>query len=712
MSREVFALDIGTRKVMGLVALQREDMLEILDAEMIEHASRPMLDGQIHGIEEVARSVRAIKQALESRLGRTLRQVGVAVAGRNLQTFRSRVCRNFETAREITAEMVKDMELEAVDSLHARQGVDLSRYYCVGYSPVGYELDGNRIFQLAGHSGRSISADLLVTCLPRIVLDSIFSVLKRTGLEAVNITLEPIAAMEAIVPGPMRNLNLVLVDVGAGTSDVAVSRNGMVCAYGMVCEAGDEITEHIAGQLLVEFPVAEQLKRQASSCREIAYEDIWGRKQRMDCARVQELTLQPVQRLAAAVARLSLELNAGAPQAVIMVGGGSQSYGLSRELARGLSLPEDKVGIRLPRQIADVRDRTGLLSGPEAVTPIGIARMTSQAKGLRFISLEVNGARVHLLDFHQRKDILGALTASGVLENNHLYPRPGLSLTVQVAGEFKIVKGTLGETARILRNGRQVLSLAEKVEPQDKLEFYPAVAGQDARARVRDVVNVAAVRLIFNGRTLELLPPVLMNGQRVRLDTEVTDRAVLETVALSARDVLCAAGVACDSLIERPMRISVNGASRQMAQRNFSLTVNGRQAGLDAPVEAFDELLFDPESPGRLTVKDVVELPPGMETLTVNVDGRDVQMSVHTAGVLLNGLPAGPDAEVCDGSRIEVRRAPERTVMLSEIFKYVTIDVDKILGKRMRILVNDTPAGFTTNLNEGSRVRILFEERD
>ena len=57
MENEIFALDIGTRKVMGIVAKQTGDYLEIVDSEVLEHSQRAMLDGQIHNIEEVARIV-------------------------------------------------------------------------------------------------------------------------------------------------------------------------------------------------------------------------------------------------------------------------------------------------------------------------------------------------------------------------------------------------------------------------------------------------------------------------------------------------------------------------------------------------------------------------------------------------------------------------------------------------------------------------------
>lgn len=60
------------------------------------------------------------------------------------------------------------------------------------------------------------------------------------------LTLEPIAAIQVLIPKSMRRLNVALVDIGAGTSDIAITNEGTVTAYGMVPKAGDEITESVS----------------------------------------------------------------------------------------------------------------------------------------------------------------------------------------------------------------------------------------------------------------------------------------------------------------------------------------------------------------------------------------------------------------------------------------------------------------------------------
>lgn len=134
--KEIFALDIGTRKVMGIIARQAEEQLEILDVDIMEHISRPMFDGQIHSIEEVVKTVKKIKENLESRLHKKLNKVGVAVAGRNLVTFKEKITRELPAEAELDYQLVRDLELEAVEKIIADADSHLSQFHCVGYSPV------------------------------------------------------------------------------------------------------------------------------------------------------------------------------------------------------------------------------------------------------------------------------------------------------------------------------------------------------------------------------------------------------------------------------------------------------------------------------------------------------------------------------------------------------------------------------------------------
>ena len=126
-------------------------------------------------------------------------------------------------------------------------GPEEQRFFLVGYTPTQFWLDHYPLTTLLGHTGQHLEAAVVATFLPSEVVDSLYAVMQKAGLEVASMTLEPIAALNAAIPADLRLLNLALVDIGAGTSDIAVCRDGSVVGYTMATVAGDEITEADAG---------------------------------------------------------------------------------------------------------------------------------------------------------------------------------------------------------------------------------------------------------------------------------------------------------------------------------------------------------------------------------------------------------------------------------------------------------------------------------
>src|SRR5699024_11262364 len=95
-----------------------------------------------------------------------------------------------------------------------------------------YALDGEMIGSLIDQSGRQASVEVIATFLPKVVIDSLLSALNHAQLSVEALTLEPIAAIHILIPESMRRLNVALVDIGAGTSDIALRRYGRDVASG------------------------------------------------------------------------------------------------------------------------------------------------------------------------------------------------------------------------------------------------------------------------------------------------------------------------------------------------------------------------------------------------------------------------------------------------------------------------------------------------
>lgn len=134
-------------------------------------------------------------------------------------------------------------------------------------------------------------------------------------------TLEPIAAINVLIPASMRRLNVALVDIGAGTSDIAITSEGTVTAYGMVPSAGDAITEAVSDEYLLDFHEAERVKRELNTSQIIRFKDILGYEKSVS-KEAAAASIQPAaSRLAKLIKEEILSLNSGKPpKAVMLIG--------------------------------------------------------------------------------------------------------------------------------------------------------------------------------------------------------------------------------------------------------------------------------------------------------------------------------------------------------------------------------------------------------
>ena len=196
----VFALDIGTRSVVGVVGRTVGDRLKILGIEMEEHKSRAMMDGQIDNIQQVADLARIVTERLERQLEVHLEKVCVAAAGRALRTQSGTFALELPGGQAITPEQISQLETGAVSAAEAALQMDEEnrrQFFLVGYTVAQYRLDRYPLSTLLGHGGKTMEADVVATFLPGEVVESLYAAMHLAGLQVASMTLEPIAAMNA-----------------------------------------------------------------------------------------------------------------------------------------------------------------------------------------------------------------------------------------------------------------------------------------------------------------------------------------------------------------------------------------------------------------------------------------------------------------------------------------------------------------------------------
>ena len=212
----LFAMDIGTRSVIGLACIQENGMLRVLCAESEEYKKRAVVDGQIEDIAETAKTAAVVKKRLESRLGFRLDSVYIAAAGRVLKTQRGSWEAELEgdsVDRRFLAKLESGAIKAARDSLFPEGGDESQmNFFCVGHAVTKFRLDGYEMSTILGHSGNVAGVEVIATFLPRGVVEGLYAAMRAVGLTVAGLTLEPIAAMNAVIPPDIRKLNLAMVD--------------------------------------------------------------------------------------------------------------------------------------------------------------------------------------------------------------------------------------------------------------------------------------------------------------------------------------------------------------------------------------------------------------------------------------------------------------------------------------------------------------------
>ncbi len=475
----VFGLDIGTRSIVGTVGYKKDQCFYVVAQTGKEHQTRAMLDGQIHDIEKVADTIREVKENLEKTLGRPLKKVCIAAAGRVLKTLEIHSTMDLAEEKNILAEDIYQLHSLATEDAYKKflnEEAGNSRFYCVGSSVIRYYQNEYPILNLLNHKAKKIGIDLIATFLPDEVVDGLYKAVEMADLEVENLTLEPIAAIQLAIPEKFRLLNIALVDVGAGTSDISITNDGTIIAFGMIPLAGDSLTEDIARHCMVDFNTAEIIKRQADDHETISYEDIMGMTQTISKKEVEELLRGAVDQMTDLVAKKIKELNGNkSVGAVFVVGGGGKIPGYTDSLSEKLSIAKERVALRGKEVMQNIIfEHTDLKQDSLLVTPIGIC-LNFYEESNNFIYVNFNDERMKLYDNKKLTVMDAALQTE--FPSSGFFPKSGKELNFSVNGKKRMIRGMMGEPCIITVNGK-IGNLHTPIGRDDIITVKESTAGE------------------------------------------------------------------------------------------------------------------------------------------------------------------------------------------------------------------------------------------
>jgi len=702
----LFALDIGTRSIVGLVGEKTDSGVRILGGVRQEHTTRAMLDGQIHDVPEVAKVIRSVKLKLEKDFG-PLRQVAVAAAGRALSTLNASAELDVHNRGYLTAQEERTLELTAIQSAQKQLATsrvvnDPASYYCVGHSIVKFSLDGTPMKTLVGQRGHKASVEIISTFLPRQVIDSLQAAVLHAGLEIGTLTLEPIAAINVLIPPTMRHLNLVLVDVGAGTSDVAVTRGGSVVGYGMVPVAGDEITEEISGQYLLDFKVAETLKRRmGKNVKHLNYVDILGIKHSKTPAELVQGIAPVVTELAQAIASQIMLLNNSTPQAILLVGGGALTPLLPEILAQIMDMPKDRVAVRRPDAIEDLEDITAEFCTPDAVTPLGILKIAG-AETLNFLNVVLNEQPLRLFNLGGLT-VGDALLAAGI-DARSLAGRPGLGLTLNINGDRLFIPGSYGQAGQLTVNGKSA-NFSDPVGEGDVIVVEKGMDGTSPSPCLAELVELPEpLPLELEGKAYRLAPLITINDKPASPKDKLNDRDQIQWSPVERVDQAFRAAKL--TLDPKRFRYSVNQTERVHSVWP-TFTVNGQPAQASSAVHAGDKIrVIEPSIP---TVSEVLGFcNQDVDPIEVLFNGVHCPVPTRRFSLTLNGAPAELADPAPNGGVIEFNLSAETQPTLADVLlaaEFNPADIPAAGG--VTVVLNGKVAEYTAYVKNGDKIDIV-----
>ena len=687
----VFGLDIGTRSVVGTVGYRTEENEFIVVAQYVaEHETRAMVDGQIHDIGRVAKTIRKVKEELETQIAQPLTEVCIAAAGRVLKTVTTTVAHDFAEETVVTGEEVHTLDLlgiERAQDLLKDMNDTKYKFYCVGYSVVRYYLNGEPMLNLESHKATQISEDIIVTFLPEDVVDGLYAAVQSAGLAVANMTLEPIAAINVAIPEKFRLLNIALVDIGAGTSDISVTKDGSVVAYGMIPLAGDEITELIVQNYLVDFKTAEAIKAGSGEGDKVTYKDIMLIEHTIPSAEVWELTEPVVDKMTTEVAAKIKELNGDkSVSAAFIVGGGGKIHGYTEMLAAKLGIVKERVALRGEEVLQEVTFlQPEIKKDPLLVTPIGIC-LNYYDQQNNFIMVRLNGERIKLYD-NNKLTIVDAAIQAG-FPNDGLFPKRGRELCFTVNGAARIVRGEEGESAVISLNGKPA-GINTPLEPNCEIVITPSTMGAAASCTLEQLEEYSASGMVFvvNGHTVHCPRFLEVNGSIQLPSYEICEGDVIEARNFYTVDQLAEF---MDVEVDKEREILVNNRAAEadtLIYDNFSV---------DWTVHSFG-------------AAEVTAEQPITETSGA---GSDAPETPEGSGVADPAQPAAPEKTevVVQINGQPVRLTGKSSYVFVDIFDFYEFDLKASAGRAVVTKLNGENAQFSAVLKDGDEITLGWQE--
>lgn len=254
-SEIVVGLDIGTTKIVAIVGRRNEfGKIEILG--MGKSESYGVARGVVQNIDKTVEAIRTAVAEAEAKSGVEIKIVNVGIAGQHIKSVQHRGIKTRSSVEEEIAQKDIDSLIDDMFRLVMQPGEEI-----IHVLPQEYIIDSEQgIKNPIGMSGIRLEANFHIITGQTAAAKNIFKCVQKAGLEVSELMLEPLASADAVLSDEEKEAGVVLVDIGGGTTDVAIFQDGIIRHTAVIPFGGNVITEDIKEGCTIIKSQAELLK--------------------------------------------------------------------------------------------------------------------------------------------------------------------------------------------------------------------------------------------------------------------------------------------------------------------------------------------------------------------------------------------------------------------------------------------------------------------
>jgi cell division protein FtsA len=381
----IIGLDIGTSKVVAIVAeLMADGSMNVIG--LGQHLSRGLKKGVVINIDSTVNAIqRAIEEA-ELMADCTIKNVFTGIAGSHVQSINARGMVKIKDAEVTQADVARVIETAQAIALPSDQQI-------LHILTQEYIIDGQEdVREPLGMSGMKLEVKVHIVTGAVAAAQNIVKSIKRCGLEVTDLILQPLASSEAVLTEDEKELGVCLVDIGGGTTDIAVFKQGAIRHTAVIPIAGDQITNDVAVALRTPTQSAEDIKikhgcalRQLADPREVVeVQGTDGREGRQLSVQTLAEVIEPrvvelYEFVLAELRRSGLEEMIAS--GIVITGGSAMMKGM---VELGEEIFHMPVRLGLPRYVGGLSE---VVSNPRYATGVGLLLI-----GKRQVAQQIQGS--------------------------------------------------------------------------------------------------------------------------------------------------------------------------------------------------------------------------------------------------------------------------------------------------------------------------------